>query len=77
MSNYQMANKYLVFRYGTHHMEDINMKKFENAELVELNIAATEQEPTDTDAVDLWQDGWFKQGIKSGSTKPGTIDDYR
>lgn len=53
------------------------MKKFVKADIIELNITATAQEPTDTDAVDLWQDGWFKQGIKSGSKEPGTIDDYR
>ncbi len=52
------------------------MKKFENAEVVELTIKATSQEPTTEMAADLFQDGYFKQGVNSGSGPKESIDYY-
>ncbi len=43
------------------------MKNFENAEIIELNVAATEQQPTTEMSTDLFQDGYFKQGVGTGS----------
>ena len=52
------------------------MKKFENAEVVELNLQATAEEPTTEMSADLFVDGYFKQGTKSGSGPVEKIDYY-
>lgn len=52
------------------------MKKFENAEVVELNLQATAEEPTTEMSADLYVDGYFKQGVNTGSGKVDKIDYY-
>lgn len=55
------------------------MKKFENAEIVELNIANTALEPTVEKETDLFvegtdgQPGYFVQGTDSGSRESNSV----
>ena len=46
------------------------------AEMKELNINATAQNPTSELAVDDYQNGWFKQGVGEASGSKTQIDYY-
>lgn len=43
------------------------MKTWKNSEIVELNVTATANIPTTEAAVDEYENGYFKQGIREGS----------